>query len=99
MLDTDKEVSFATSIPHIEFVIPDKYNYVMQSKVSLFFILSTVVPDLKQASNARIFIHRHFKTRGLVFSNKESMMQGAQLNLQNLLFQIFFLFKISHFTF
>ena len=97
ILDTDKEVSFATSIPHIEFVILDKYNYVMQSKVSLFFILPTVVPDLKQASNARIFILRHFKTRGQVFSNKESIMQGAQPNLQNLLFQIFFLFKISHF--
>ncbi len=46
ILDEDKVVSFSSPIPHIEFIIPDKFNDVMESKPPLFSVLPTVVPDL-----------------------------------------------------
>ena len=70
----DKPALFATLIPHIEFVIPDKFNDVMEFKAPLFSILSTVVPNLKQVLRVRILLLQHFKTRGRVFSNQGSMM-------------------------
>ena len=71
----DKPALFATLIPHIEFVIPDKFNDVMEFKAPLFSILSTVVPNLKQVLRVRILLLQHFKTRGRVFSNQGSMMR------------------------
>jgi hypothetical protein len=56
--------SFPTSIPHIEFVIPDKFNEVMESTTSMFSILPTVVPDLKQVLRVRILLLQHYKTQG-----------------------------------
>jgi hypothetical protein len=38
-------VSFSSLIPHIEFIIPDKFNDVMESKAPLFSFLPTVVLD------------------------------------------------------
>jgi hypothetical protein len=58
ILDEDV-VSFPTPIPHIEFVIPDKFNDVMESKAPLFSILPTVVPDLKQVLRVRILLLQH----------------------------------------
>jgi hypothetical protein len=71
----DKPAIFATLIPHIEFVIPDKFNDVMEFKDPLFFILPTVVSDLKQVLRVRILLLQHFKTQGRVFSNQGSMMR------------------------
>ena len=68
-------ISFPTSIPHIEFVILDKFNEVMESTTSLFSILPTVVPDLKQVLRVKILLLQHYKTRGRVFSNEGSMMR------------------------
>jgi hypothetical protein len=67
-------VSFPSLTPHIEFVIPDKFNDVMESKVSLFSVLPTIVLDLKQVLCIRILLLQHFKTQGRVFSNKRSMV-------------------------
>ena len=66
-------VSFPSLTPHIEFVIPDKFNDVMESKVSLFSVLPTIVLDLKRVLCIRILLLQHFKTQGRVFSNKRSM--------------------------
>jgi hypothetical protein len=55
-------ISFPTSIPHIEFVIPEKFNEVMESMTSLFSILPTVVPDLKQVLRVKILLLQHYKT-------------------------------------
>ena len=70
----DKPALFATLIPHIKFVIPNKFNDVMEFKDPLFSILPTVVPDLKQVLRIIILLLQHFKTRGRVFSNQGSMM-------------------------
>jgi hypothetical protein len=67
--------SFPTSIPHIEFVIPDKFNEVMESTTSMFSILPTMVPDLKHVLRVRILLLQHYKTQGRVFSNERSMMR------------------------
>jgi hypothetical protein len=47
ILEEDKVVSFSSPIPHIEFIISDKFNDVMESKATLFSVLSTIVPELK----------------------------------------------------
>uniref|UniRef100_A0A2N9E792 Retrotransposon gag domain-containing protein n=1 Tax=Fagus sylvatica TaxID=28930 RepID=A0A2N9E792_FAGSY len=65
----NKYVSFATLISHIDFVIPEIFNNVVEHQNFLFVMLPKVIPDLKQASNVKIVILRHFKTRGRVFSN------------------------------
>ena len=57
----DKLALFVTLIPHIEFVIPDKFNDVMEFKTPLFFVLPTV-PDLKQVLRVRILLLQHCKT-------------------------------------
>ena len=49
VLDDEKVVSIPTPIPHIEFVIPGKFNEEMESTTSMFSFLPTVVLDLKQA--------------------------------------------------
>jgi hypothetical protein len=46
ILEEDNVISFSSPIPHIEFIIPDKFNDVMESKAPLFSVLPTVVPDL-----------------------------------------------------
>ena len=70
-----KVVSFSSPIPHIEFIIPDKFNDAMESKVPLFCVLPTVVPKLKQVFRVRLLLLQHYKTRGRVFSNQRSMMR------------------------
>ena len=60
----------------------------------LFVVLSKVIPNLKQASSAKIVILRHFKTRGQVFSNNhvddaawakylDLQLQFSHLNLED----------------
>uniref|UniRef100_A0A2N9H2B7 Uncharacterized protein n=1 Tax=Fagus sylvatica TaxID=28930 RepID=A0A2N9H2B7_FAGSY len=65
ILEEDKVVSFSSPIPHIEFIIPDKFNDVMESKALLFFVFPTVVPELKQVFHVRLLLLQHYKTRGL----------------------------------
>uniref|UniRef100_A0A2N9FL00 Uncharacterized protein n=1 Tax=Fagus sylvatica TaxID=28930 RepID=A0A2N9FL00_FAGSY len=65
ILEEDKVVSFSSLIPHIEFIIPDKFNDVMESKARLFSVLPTVVPELKQVLCVRLLLLQHYKTRGL----------------------------------
>uniref|UniRef100_A0A2N9HRH3 Retrotransposon gag domain-containing protein n=1 Tax=Fagus sylvatica TaxID=28930 RepID=A0A2N9HRH3_FAGSY len=62
--EVDKVVSFSSPIPHIEFIIPDKFNDVMESKAPLFSVLPTVVPELKQVFRVRLLLLQHYKTRG-----------------------------------
>jgi hypothetical protein len=61
ILDEDV-VSFPSSIPYIEFVIPDKFNDVMELKAPSFSIPPTIVPNLKQVLHVRILLLQHFKT-------------------------------------
>uniref|UniRef100_A0A2N9J0Z7 Reverse transcriptase domain-containing protein n=1 Tax=Fagus sylvatica TaxID=28930 RepID=A0A2N9J0Z7_FAGSY len=70
--EEDKVVSFSSPIPHIEFIIPDKFNDVMKSKAPLFSVLPTVVPELKQVFRVRLFLLQYYKTRGRVFSNQRT---------------------------
>jgi hypothetical protein len=87
----DKLALFATLIPHIEFVIPDKYNDV-EFKVPLFSVLPTVVPELelKQVFRVKLLLLQHYKTRGRVFSNQKSMMRE-----QNIYFIFIFNFRVD----
>jgi hypothetical protein len=85
----DKLASFATLIPHIEFVIPDKYNDV-EFKAPLFSVLPTVVPELKQVFRVKLLLLQHYKTRGRVFSNQRSMMRE-----QNIYFIFIFNFRVN----
>jgi hypothetical protein len=85
----DKLALFATLIPHIEFVIPDKYNDV-EFKAPLFSVLPTVVPELKQVFRVKLLLLQHYKTRGRVFSNQRSMMRE-----QNIYFIFIFNFKVD----
>ena len=101
ILDEDV-VSFPTSITHIEFVIPDKFNdvnYVMESNATLFSILPTVFPDLKQVLLVRILLLQHYKTRGRVFSNQGSMMREQDIYFIFILFNFrvdcMFIFGLS----
>uniref|UniRef100_A0A2N9HXX4 cysteine dioxygenase n=1 Tax=Fagus sylvatica TaxID=28930 RepID=A0A2N9HXX4_FAGSY len=66
-LDEERVVKFPTPILHIDFVIPDD---VLDSEASLFSILQTVIPNLKQLLCVRILLLQHFKTQGRVFSNQ-----------------------------
>uniref|UniRef100_A0A2N9HRK7 Retrotransposon gag domain-containing protein n=1 Tax=Fagus sylvatica TaxID=28930 RepID=A0A2N9HRK7_FAGSY len=70
--EVDKVVSFSSPIPHIEFIIPGKFNDVMESKAPLFSVLPTVVPELKQVFRVRLLLLQHYKTRGRVFSNQRN---------------------------
>jgi hypothetical protein len=85
----DKLALFATLIPHIEFVIPDKYNDV-EFKAPLFSVLPTVVPELKQVFRVKLLLLQHYKTRGRVFSNQRSMMRE-----QNIYFIFIFNFRVN----
>uniref|UniRef100_A0A2N9IRV0 Uncharacterized protein n=1 Tax=Fagus sylvatica TaxID=28930 RepID=A0A2N9IRV0_FAGSY len=64
--EVDKVVSFSSPISHIEFIIPDKFNDVMESKVPLFSILPAVVLELKQVfrdiSRCLLWTQRHHQT-------------------------------------
>ena len=73
--EVDRVVSFSSPIPHIEFIIPNKFNDVMESKAPLFSVLPTIVPELKQVFRVRLLLLQHYKTRGRVFSNQRSMMR------------------------
>ena len=64
ILEEDKVVSFSSSIPHIEFIIPNKFNDVMESKAPLFSVLPIVVPEMKQVFRVRLLLLQHYKTRG-----------------------------------
>ena len=64
-------------IPHIDFVIPEEFDMV-EFKVFLFFVLSKVIPDLKQVLVVNILILQCFKTRGQVFFNQRRMMRETQ---------------------
>uniref|UniRef100_A0A2N9IPF0 Uncharacterized protein n=1 Tax=Fagus sylvatica TaxID=28930 RepID=A0A2N9IPF0_FAGSY len=59
----NKYASFATLISHIDFVIPEIFNNVVEHQNFLFVVLPKVIPNLKQASSAKIVILQHFKTR------------------------------------
>ena len=62
ILEEDKVVSFSSLIPHIEFIIPDKFNDVIESKAPLFSVLPTIVPELKQVFRIRLLLLQHYKT-------------------------------------
>ena len=64
-------------IPHINFVITKEFNDVRECKVSPFSVLPNMIPELRQVLRARALFLPRFKTRGQVFSNQGSMMQGA----------------------
>uniref|UniRef100_A0A2N9IPL3 Uncharacterized protein n=1 Tax=Fagus sylvatica TaxID=28930 RepID=A0A2N9IPL3_FAGSY len=66
ILEEDQVVSFSSPIPHIEFIIPDKFNDVMESKAPLFSVLPTVVPEMKQVFRVRLLLLQHYKTRDAV---------------------------------
>jgi hypothetical protein len=80
----EKTSPFDSLIPHIDFVIPNIFSDVVEYQISLFSMLSKVIPDLKQASSVRILIIRHFKTQGRVFSNQRRMMRNVQRDYFNL---------------
>ena len=80
ILDEDV-VSFSSLIPHIEFIIPDKFNDVMESKAPLFSFLPTVVLDWMQVLRVKLLLLQHYKTRGRVFSNQGSMMREQNIYL------------------
>ena len=86
ILEEDNVISFPTQIPHIEFVIPDKFNEVIESTTSLFSILPTVVPNMKQMLHVRILLLQHYKTRGQVFFNQGSMMREQDIYFIFILF-------------
>jgi hypothetical protein len=52
----EKTSPFDSLIPHIDFVIPNIFSDVVEYQISLFSMLSKVIPDLKQASSVRILI-------------------------------------------
>jgi hypothetical protein len=88
--EVDKVVSFSSPIPQIEFIIPNKFNDVNESKAHLFSVLPTVVPELKQVFRVRLLLLQHYKTRGRVFSNQRSMMRE-----QNIYFIFIFNFRVD----
>ena len=92
ILEKDKVVSFSSPIPHIEFIIPNKFNDVMESKAPLFSVLPTVVPELKQVLCVRLLLLQYYKTRGLVFSNQRSMMREQK----NIYFIFVFNFRVDY---
>ena len=77
--EVDRVVSFSSPIPHIEFIISNKFNDVMESKAPLFSVLPTIVPELKQVFRVRLLLLQHYKTRGRVFSNQRSMMREQNI--------------------
>jgi hypothetical protein len=56
-MDQDKFVSFATLIPHIEFVFPNQFNIVVECKFFffLFQVLPKVIQELVHVSHARVY--------------------------------------------
>ena len=88
--EVDKVVSFSSPIAHIEFIIPNKFNDVMESKALLFSVFPTVVPELKQVFRVKLLLLQHYKTRGRVFYNKRSMMRE-----QNIYFIFIFNFRVD----
>ena len=50
-------------IPHIDFVIPNKFD-VVEFKIFLFSVLPRVIPDLKQVLLVNILLLQCFKIRG-----------------------------------
>ena len=77
--EVDRVVSFSSPIPHIEFIISNKFNDVMESKAPLFSVLPTVVPELKQVFHIRLLLLQYYKTQGRVFSNQRSMMREQNI--------------------
>jgi hypothetical protein len=59
ILEEDNVLSFPAPITHIVFVTPDKFN-VMESTTSLFSILPTVIPNLKQVLRFIILLLQHY---------------------------------------
>ena len=53
----------------------------MELKFILLTVLPRVISKLKEVLSARVLILQHYKTRGRVFSNKGSMMQGHNQKL------------------
>ena len=65
------------------------FTNVMECKSSFFFMLPKLIIIMRQVLHTRVLILIHFKTRGQVFSNQRSMMQGTKIlcfNLQLILF-------------
>lgn len=52
----DKAITVAMIIPHIDFVILEEFNDLVEDKPSIFSVLSKVLPELKQVSRAIILI-------------------------------------------
>ena len=66
-LQFDKVEKVDVPIPHIKFVIPEKFHEV-EYRVYLFSMLPKSIPQLQQVLCARVFILQSFKTQGQVFS-------------------------------
>ena len=43
----DKAITVAMLIPHIDFVILEEFNDLVEDKPSIFSVLSKVIPELK----------------------------------------------------
>ena len=61
-MDQDKAISFATLIPPIDFIIPDKFNNMTEQIASLFFfffffVLPKVLQELLQVSSEFLFLN------------------------------------------
>ena len=76
-------------IPHLILSSQKKFIDVMECKSSFFFMLPKLIIIMRQLLHTGVLILIHFKTRGQVFSNQRSMMQGTNIlcfNLQLILF-------------
>ena len=74
-----------TLIPHIDFVIPNKFD-VVEFQAFLFPMFHKVISDLKQVLFVSILFLQCFKTRSRVFSNQRRMMREMQENYYLILF-------------
>ena len=62
-------------IQHSDFVFPEEFYGVMELKVILLSVLPRVISDLKEVLSTKVLILNHYKTRGRVFLNQESIIQ------------------------
>ena len=74
-------------VQHIDFVFPEEFYSVVELKVILLSVLPRVISGLKEVLSTKVLILHHYKTRGRVFSNQESIMQKHNQKL----FQYFIL--------
>ena len=74
-------------VQHIDFVFPEEFYGVVELKVILLSVLPRVISGLKEVLSTKVLILHHYKTRGRVFSNQESIMQKHNQKL----FQYFIL--------